>query len=188
MLEFAGCSIEAVLLLADSLGAPAEEFAWCIALPARHGRATLGRFVIPARHDRTRYRALLGNLLAVAAWADWHEPDTETTPALDLPGTPPPRLRRDADRHGADVHVLNVGRTVGHAHAAEPTGKTMAPHVRRGHWRRQRHGEGNTQVRRIRIAPLLVNAHLGGMTERVYRLPGEASTLTRPGYPSPAAG
>jgi hypothetical protein len=178
VMEFAGCTIEAVLLLADSLGAPAEEFAWCIALPGRLGRAVLGRFVIPARYDRTRYRALLDNLLAVAAWADWHEPDTQTTPALDVPGAPPPQVRRDADRHGADVHVLNVGRTVGHAHAAEPTGKTVAPHVRRGHWRRQRYGERNTQVRRIRIAPLLVNAHLGDMAERVYRLPVEASALT----------
>jgi hypothetical protein len=178
VIEFAGCSVEAVLLLADSLGAPAEEFAWCVAVPGRLGRAVLGRYVIPAWHDRTSYRALLGNLLAVTAWADWHEPDTETTPALDLPGAPPPQLRRDADRHGADVHVLNVARTVNHAsHAAAPTGKTVAPHVRRGHWRRQRYGEANTQVRRIRIAPLLVNAHLGDMTERVYRLPAEAGRL-----------
>jgi hypothetical protein len=132
VMEFAGCTIEAVLLFADSLGAPADEFAWCVALPGRHGRAVLGRFVIPARHDRTRYRALLDNLMAVAAWADWHEPDTAATPALDAPGVPPPQVRRDADRHGADVHVLNVGRTVGHAHSAEPTGKTVAPHVRAG--------------------------------------------------------
>ncbi|MCW2581880.1 MAG: hypothetical protein JWQ53_670, partial [Klenkia sp.] len=39
VVEFAGCTIEAVLLLADSLGAPAEEFAWCVALPGRLGRA-----------------------------------------------------------------------------------------------------------------------------------------------------
>lgn len=181
VMEFAGGTIEAVLLLADSLGAPADEFAWCVALPGRLGRAVLGRFVIPARHDRTQYRALLGNLLAVAAWADWHEPDTAATPALDVPGVPPPQVRRDADRHGADVHVLNVGRTVGHAHGAEPTGKTVAPHVRRGHWRRQRYGERNAQVRRIRIAPLLVNAHLGDMAERVYRLPAEASRSARTG-------
>ena len=102
----------------------------------------------------------------------------QATPALDAPGVPPPQVRRDADRHGADVHVLNVARTVGHARSAEPTGKTVAPHVRRGHWRRQRYGEGNAQVRRIRIAPLLVNAHLGDMAERVYRLPAEAGPLT----------
>jgi hypothetical protein len=120
VMEFAGCTIEAVLLLADSFGAPAEEFAWCVALTGRHGRAVLGRYVIPACHDRTLHRALLDNLMAVAAWADWHEPDTQATPALDVPGVPPSQVRRDADRHGADVHVLNVGRTVGHAHAAEP--------------------------------------------------------------------
>jgi hypothetical protein len=91
---------------------------------------------------------------------------TQATPALDVPGVPPPQVRRDADRHGADVHVFKVGRTVGHAPSAEATGKTVAPHVRRGHWRRQHYGEGNAHVRRIRIAPLPGNAHLGDMAER----------------------
>jgi hypothetical protein len=102
---------------------------------------------------------------------------TQATPALDVPGVPPPQARRDADRHGADVHVLKVGRTVAHAPSAEATGKTGAPHVRRGHWRRQRNGERNAHVRRSRIAPLLVNAHLGDMAERVHRLPAAAGPL-----------
>lgn len=39
-----------------------------------------------------------------------------------------------------------------------PTGKHVKPHWRRGHFREQRHGIGLTQVKRIAIAAVLVNA------------------------------
>ena len=41
----------------------------------------------------------------------------------------------------------------------------------RGHWRRQRHGPGKVEVKRVRIAPALVNAARGPLAPRVYRLP-----------------
>ena len=43
----------------------------------------------------------------------------------------------------------------------------MPPHHRRGHYRMQRHGPGNTLTKRIRIPPVFVNAHLfvGDMTD-----------------------
>ena len=70
-----------------------------------------------------------------------------------------------------------MARTNRSASTGESTGKTVAPHVRRGHWRRQRYGERNTQIRRIRIAPLLVNAHRGDVANQVYRLPTVAADL-----------
>jgi hypothetical protein len=54
----------------------------------------------------------------------------------------------------------------------EPTGRTTAPHRRRGHWRRQHYDYGRTQTRRIRIAPVVVNAgRLGAARPQIYRLP-----------------
>lgn len=39
-----------------------------------------------------------------------------------------------------------------------PTGGAITPHLRRGHIRRQHHGAGNLQVKKIWIAPIFVNA------------------------------
>lgn len=38
------------------------------------------------------------------------------------------------------------------------TGSSKRPHLRRGHIRRQRHGEGRTEVKKIFIPPMFVNA------------------------------
>jgi hypothetical protein len=48
----------------------------------------------------------------------------------------------------------------------------LSPHRRRGHWRRQHFGLGRTQTRRVRIAPVMVNAgRLGADRPQIYRLP-----------------
>lgn len=39
-----------------------------------------------------------------------------------------------------------------------PSGGARMPHLRRGHIRRQRHGAGNQQIKKIWIAPMFVNA------------------------------
>lgn len=46
--------------------------------------------------------------------------------------------------------------------------REVAPHARRGHWRRQRFGVVRRQVKRIRIAPVVVNAAKGPAGHRVY--------------------
>lgn len=40
------------------------------------------------------------------------------------------------------------------------TGRIISPHHRRGHYRTQHYGIGNSKVKRIRILPVFVNAHL----------------------------
>jgi hypothetical protein len=40
------------------------------------------------------------------------------------------------------------------------SGVVKDPHFRRGHWRRQRHGKDNQEIKTIWIAPLIVNQHL----------------------------
>ena len=111
----------------------------------------------------------------MAAWADWHRPghSRSAEEQREEPGgsdTGAARKREDT------VHVLNVTATTPveeqPAAKGEPTGRTTAPHRRRGHWRRQHFGPGRTQTRRVRIAPVMVNAgRLGADRPQIYRLP-----------------
>jgi hypothetical protein len=185
VLDVRGGRIEGVLLLADSMGRLEDTFAWCVSLPSGPA-GSAGRHIIPAALDATLHRPLVENFVAVAAWADWHEPDDATSlpPGLsnkeleDLTGSA--SFRRDADRSGAGgVRVLNVRSSIRSSEPTEGTGRRVVPHVRRGHWRRQRFGPGREQVRRIRIAPLIVNAHRGSVGQRVYVIPrGRQDTTT----------
>jgi hypothetical protein len=193
-----GGKVEAVLLLADDQGRLRDEFAWCLALDVDVPGAVAGRVCIPASRQRAGAAAtsMVGNLAAVAAWGDWHEPDTELTLPEHISPAQADRLRTDPTfrrlepRGGtAAVRVLDITRTARHGtRTAVPTGRPVAPHMRRGHWRRQRFGPGGLQVRRVRIAPTLVNAsRYADAAPQVYRLPLhagaaiEAKSLNGPG-------
>jgi hypothetical protein len=181
-----GALVEGVLLLGDALGKPSDTFAWCLAVPALTG-GVLGRWVVPARCSRSAFSDQIVNLAAVAAWADWHAPDRELEVPPDVSGrklrklVDSPDFKRLEERGGAGgVCVLNVKRTSGdRATGNDGPGRTVAPHVRRGHWRRQYHGPGRQLVKRIRITPVLVNAGRSGIAPRVYRLPIDDTTKTR---------
>lgn len=177
-----GAHVEGMLLLGDQLGRPADLFAWCLTIPGAYG-STLGRFVIPALRSKTQYRDVVDNLTAVVAWAQWHEPDQSTSLPVGMTPAEVEDLllsqdfQRNAKRAGPGIRVIDVGTT----HRARSStqddggrdgghGTPVAPHIRRGHWRRQRFGTGREQVKRIRIAPVLVNAHRGDIAPRVYRL------------------
>lgn len=171
-----GAHIEAVLLLADAQGRMEDLFAWCIAIPSTTAGGAVGRWVIPASRASTLYANLVVNAAAVAAWADWHRPghSRDTNPETqNLDGNAAKPKRNQPEDH---VHVLNVTATSTPDQTptatAEPTGRTTAPHRRRGHWRRQHYGPGRTNTRRIRIAPVMVNAgRFGGDRTQIYRLP-----------------
>lgn len=174
-----GALIEAVVLLGDAHGRVDDLFAWCVAVPSRAAGRVLGRWVIPASRKATHYTDLVDNAAAVAAWADWHRPGQSRS--IDEQDQEPSgggaaRKREDT------VHVLNVTATTPTEQQPTakggPTGATTAPHRRRGHWRRQHFGLGRTQTRRIRIAPVMVNAsRLGTDRPQIYRLP--TPTLVR---------
>lgn len=180
MVSELGAHIEGVLLLADSLGRPDDRFAWCLTIPGAYG-TTLGRFVVPALRSATEYRDVVDNLTAVVAWAHWHEPDRSTEVPLGVSAgdledyVSSPDFQRNAKRSGAGIRVVDVRGTYRGAksHTTRESGgsdKNVTPHIRRGHWRRQRFGQGLEQSKRIRIAPVLVNAQRGDITHRVYRL------------------
>jgi hypothetical protein len=105
--------------------------------------------------------------MAVAAWADWHEP---ADPAI---ATSSHRRSAALQRAAAAgrVHVLNAARTSSAALNAHPTARTVAAHIRRGHWRRQPVGVGRAQIRMVRVSPAIIGAGNLPKTAPVYRLP-----------------
>ena len=55
--------------------------------------------------------------------------------------------------------------------SADGTGGPVRPHLRRGHIRNQPHGPGNSEVRRIFIQPMFINADQGWIdTKKEYRV------------------
>jgi hypothetical protein len=168
-IEVRGARLEGVLLLGDALGRLSDQMAWALAVPTVRG-GVLARVLVPAQWPHSRWRDQLLNAAAVTAWADWHAPG-EASEASDRDVSAAP--------HGGgagrpdDVYVLAVRSTRAQQHRAERTGRTMRAHLRRGHWRRQHHGPQGELVKRVRIAPTVVNAQRSDLGTRVYRLPGE---------------
>jgi hypothetical protein len=159
-----GAVVEGVLLMADARGRLRDRFAWLVAVPGAYD-GVLARWVIPADLPATAHADLIWNLAAVAAWGDWHE-------AASPAGSSGPEHRDWLAAGGpGGVRVLDVATTAGRAQDSEDTGRSIAAHMRRGHWRRQRYGTGLSMVRRVRIAPVLVNAGKGELAPRVYRMP-----------------
>lgn len=172
-----GAKVEGVLLLSDDLSRPADEFAWCLSLSSDYGES-IGRIVVPARRSTTAHSDLIDNLTAVVAWANWHEPDNYTEIPLGMKPEDVDRVigsddfKNDAQRAGAGVRVIDAVRTSrgGTRSKVSDGSRHVDPHIRRGHWRKQRHGPGRTKIKMVRISPTLVNAHLGDIGPRVYRL------------------
>jgi len=50
--------------------------------------------------------------------------------------------------------------------SASASGKSISPHWRRGHWRKQHYGPAKSLVKRIRIAPTIINAGKGDLAPR----------------------
>lgn len=165
-----GARIEGVLLLADDHGTPSGTVAWCLAVPGRAGM--LGRWVLPAHRDRTIYADQIDAMIAVAAWADWHQPADPDTPTSSHRRSA--ALQRAAATGG--VHVLSAARAPTASTRTGPPTRTVAAHIRRGHWRRQPVGVGRTQIRMVRVSPAIIGAGNLARSAPVYRLPSQHDT------------
>lgn len=170
-----GAWVEGLILTADVMGRPTDTVGWCVAVCPSPG-VTLARIVIPASVARSPLQAVVQSTMAVVGWAGWDQPDTGSAPPplpprgwLDLPDGPDTR-----DTHLTDlaaVRVLNVRHTHTSSHPSDGEGRSIRPHLRRGHWRRARVGQGRADTRWVRIAPTVVNAGKGTPTGTIYRLP-----------------
>lgn len=179
-----GARVEGVLLLADAEGRRRDEFAWCLAVRGAGEGLVAARLCVPARVSELTapLRAVVDNAAAVTAWGRWHSPleDTELSPGAAFAGSATGQRRQVARM----VHVLNVARTSGSGERGVPTGKSVSPHRRRGHWRRQRVGPGLVETRLVWMAPVLVNASRNvDVASAVYRLPVELAARLPAGVP-----
>jgi hypothetical protein len=161
-----GGLVEGLLLVADADGTPRDEFAWCLTIQHPLG-VPLGRIVVPAARSQSRWRSAVDNIIAGIALSSWHEP-------VDLHTTTTSRTRdgdTDLIAAGTDIYVLDIETTSPHR-PVETTaaGRRHRPHLRRGHWRRQRTGPGRTQLRWTWVRATTVNTARSAAPQ-VYRLP-----------------
>jgi len=183
VVDFYGAWVEGVVLLSDSLGRPLDTIGWCIAvLPSPS--VAIARLLVPASRQACKVPGIIDSIEAILAWAGWDAPDAGTAapvnPRTDLVKTMLDDPRADQDSYRTDlggVHVLNLRRTrtASDSHG-DGTGPSVAPHLRRGHWRRQRVGVGRAETQWVRVAATVVNAGKGTIAPQVYRLPITAAS------------
>lgn len=180
IIDYHGAWVEGLVLLSDSLGRPLDTVGWCIAVVPNPG-VTIARMLVPASREACLIPGVIDSVEAILSWAGWDAPDTAAvpvTPSADLIRAilDDPKVDRDSYRTDLGrVHVLNVRRTHMGSGDGDGTGASVAPHLRRGHWRRQRVGVGRAEVRWVRVAATAVNAGKGALTPQVYRLPSAAA-------------
>ena len=81
------------------------------------------------------------------------------------------QAREDAKRKFTSTTVIKIGKITETLEGHGLSGKQMRPHLRRGHVRNQRHGEGRAEVKKVFIAPVFVNADKGWVnTDKVYKV------------------
>lgn len=164
-LDVYGGEVEGLLLAADSDGHPADEFAWCIAIGSAFG-LPLARIAIPARRSQARWGAQVTNIITALALSTWHRtnhPPTSTHSTAIDGGIPA------GDE--VDVHVLDIETTAPRRNHPEPAGdRHVAPHLRRGHWRRQRVGAGRATTEWTWVRPTSINGGPASINQ-IYRLP-----------------
>jgi hypothetical protein len=168
-LDHFGGVVEGLLLTAHPDGTPRDDFAWCIAIGHPSG-FPLARITVPASRTASGWRTQVDNITAGIALSCWHDP---------LPASPPPSATpstRQTDQHAtvADasiVRVLDIDATSPPSRpnpSAEP-GHSAQPHLRRGHFRKQRVGPARQERRWTWVRPTTVNGNPPALTQ-VYLL------------------
>lgn len=179
LLRIYGAHIEGVVVEADQSGRPTNRVVWCVAIPTADSTAVLFRLPIVGLASKSPLRDIVDQLSAVVAWGHWgeHPVDDELT-------AQPPGKQKHGHAPPTPVHILDVAKTTTEpADLTSPTGRTVAPHRRRGHWRRQHYGPRGELIKRVRIAPVLVNATRGPLAPQVYRLPRPQPSQPNSGDP-----
>lgn len=190
-----GGRVHGVLFSSDGGGGLSDDIVWLLGVNASDKGPSA--CILHGRISDSHLSPLIHNLAAAVAWGPWKAPDPEVaalmvgeakaiTAAAKKGATR--RKARHADLHG--VHVVDLGRAGSARPANEAglaTGRTVIPHLRRGHWRSSRvatrddagavigdvHGEHGLDwhYEGRFIAPTVVNAGAGEPRPTVYRIP-----------------
>jgi hypothetical protein len=73
---------------------------------------------------------------------------------------------RDDAKHYSTTTYISIGRITETCRHESGSRSSVRPHLRRGHLRRQKHGEGRQEVKTIFIPPIFVNADREWITDR----------------------
>lgn len=168
LVEGLGAWVEGVVFLSREDGTLCDEVVWCVAVDSAPAdlkdaadadsefgelvtadwsllsRRVAARVCVPGLIGAGRWHAPLRNMAAFCAWGDWVRP--VAVPELgDLSERSQRKLLRKgsyrrAEPSGAvgNVHVIDVAAINDRHRSDEVTGRSVAPHLRRGHWRRVR--------------------------------------------------
>lgn len=138
------------------------------------------------RRSRAHFGPVAGHIACLASWGNWTEPgprpanipETGTRDWRRFTNTN--KYRRAANKGVLDgIHILDLGRhqtrDPEEPETSDDTGRTVRPHLRRGHWRGVRVGPRDDWHHEPRwIAPTVVAGDPGDVDhsrETIYRLP-----------------
>jgi hypothetical protein len=155
-LDHFGGVVEGLLLTAHPDGTPRDEFAWCIAI-GHPSSFPLARITVPASRNTSGWRTPIDNITAGIALSCWHESPPTPPRSLAREGGPADHSPSYADVSG--VRVLDVDATSPPTRptASAPTPYNARPHLRCGHWRKQRVGPKRQDRRWTWVRPTTVN-------------------------------
>lgn len=199
LLSQRSCSLTGVTISAGPDGTGISDWVdWLIAVPPEPGDpppwdVDTIRGALVGRASRSTLGGLVATCAAAVAWGDWHPPaaDDGNGPLPDpedMAGrewskrTRKAKFRKTTARGGwTGVRVIDLTAMHRNAPVAEeepaakhpPSGRTVSPHSRRGHWRRSRIGPRDAPVnyRRNWIAPTRVGGRSDTPSARVRVLP-----------------
>jgi hypothetical protein len=163
--QFGGV-VEGLMLLAHPDGTPRDEFAWCIAVGHPTG-FPIARITVPASRTVSAWRGQVDNITAGIALSCWHEPlATTTSAAVRGPADPDDELAA-----ATAVRILDIDATSPPSRPDRPDdpSSTTRPHLRRGHWRQQRVGQGRRETRWTWVRATTVSG-LPATIEQIYVL------------------
>lgn len=89
---------------------------------------------------------------------------------INSPRSISPRARKDAARYSQTI-TIKIGKITESYGSSSGNGGMKRPHLRRGHIRTQHFGKGNTEIKKIFIQPVFVNADEKWINEhKTYRV------------------
>lgn len=101
--------------------------------------------------EQSVFRLIFQTLVVLLATQNSQKDRVENSPRASS------AKQRNASKHFAYTTTIRIGKITENC-SSGGTGSPMRPHLRRGHVRNQRYGEGRREIKQIFIAPVFINA------------------------------